>query len=96
MNKKRKREVLWLTFQYAKLQADSVIDAYSHIPEDKGCLQARKELREITELQKELFGTTQSQLDIYLSQLKTMTFSEIKEMREGQFGENKGDIDGKA
>lgn len=64
------KDVLWQVIQCAKMERQSFIDAYHNDNFLKEVKEALADIKSFEMLQKRLFGTTQSEMDVMLSKMK--------------------------
>lgn len=62
--KRKTSEILWLSFQYAKQDRITLIQAYDNNPAEQAVIDAMRDIKDIEALQLKLFGTTRSKLDV--------------------------------
>jgi len=62
--KRKTSDILWLSFQYAKQDRITLIQAYDNNAAEQAVIDARQDIKDIEALQMKLFGTTRSRLDV--------------------------------
>ena len=82
MSRRKKSDVLWLAFQYAIQDRESIIDAHVSIPNAREVKNAQRDIRAFRQMMIELFGTDKSQGDVILEKMKPATMAELFAMVE--------------
>jgi len=82
MTKRKVADVLWLAFQYAKSDRQSYIEAWGNNTKEQAVRDAIADIKAIEELQKKIFGTTQSRLEA--SMLKMSSFDILGMIARGE------------
>lgn len=63
-------EILWMAFQYAKQDRQSLIDAYRGDESEEAVRDAISDIKAFEKLQLKLFGTTRSELQARIAAMK--------------------------
>ena len=62
--KRKTSDILWLSFQYAKQDRITLIQAYDNNAAEQAVIDARQDIKDIEALQMKLYGTTRGRLDV--------------------------------
>lgn len=75
-------DLLWLIFQCARDDRLSFIDAYDGDNNNPNVKQANLDLRDIELMQRRLFGSSETKLDVMMKRGRVVGFSELKRLVE--------------
>ena len=75
-------EILWLAFQYAKQDRRSLIDAYRGDKSEEAVRDAISDIKAFNRLQLKLFGTTRSELEAKVAEMKPVDILKLLASKE--------------
>lgn len=80
MDRRKAGDVLWYALQCAKSDRQGLVDAYGGDLSEPAVRDAKADIKAFERLQKKIFGTTKSQLEVMIDKMKPVPITELYEL----------------